>query len=255
MKLLVLEIIVVLVTAVPSASRAASFDHTYRALDKVLHTYVKDGLVAYGTLKRNRKNLDAYTDSLETLSIKTLAGFSQKQAMAFWINAYNALTLRLILDEQPQRSIRDLKHPWKKKRFTIAGKLMSLDDIEHAILRKTYRDGRLHAVLVCAARSCPILESHAFLPDRLEEQLEYAAQRFARDTQRNRYDAKGKELQISRIFEWYGQDLIEQYARTQQKPNKEAAIRSFFEHFLKRDIPADTRISYLDYDWTLNGSW
>jgi len=231
---------------------ARAFDHSHSAFDQVLRTYVSDGRVAYGKLAADRAGLDGYLASLAAVEPAELEGFTREQAMAFWINAYNAATLRLIIDHRPAVGIRDIDGAWDRITFDLAGEKLTLNHVEHEILRKRYPDPRLHMVLVCAAKSCPKLASHAFTADTLEQRLDEAARAFARDTTRNRYE--GGVLYVSRIFEWYGGDFVPRFA---PDGDDKDAIRGFFAHYL--DEPAlagsDTEIRYLDYDWSLNGTF
>src|SRR5690349_7045831 len=112
-------------------SAAPQFDHEHRALTDVLAAHVRDGEVSYGALKRNRAQLDAY---LGTLAKASVDGFNEEQALAFWINAYNAFTLQLIIEQQPKQSIRDIKGAWDDFRFTAGGRSLSLNQIEHDII-------------------------------------------------------------------------------------------------------------------------
>jgi hypothetical protein len=250
-------------TAPPSApspaveSQPEAFDHQHSTLGAVLGTHVSDGVVAYGALAADRGALDGYLASLAALSPEELDGFSREQAMALWINAYNASTVRLILDNGPLASIRDIDEPWDKPTFAVAGQDVSLNHIEHEILRKQYPDARLHMVLVCAARSCPNLQSHAYVAERLGEQMDGASRAFVGDDQRNRFDASAGVLRVSRIFEWYGSDFVSQYAQRGGGGDEAAAIRGFFSSFSADDTVAspDVTVEWLEYDWALNGSF
>ena len=234
-----------------ASAPAEAFDHTHRAFDQLLRTQVSEGRVQYGALSKNRAGLDSYTRGLATVTPAEEKRFSDRQALAFWINAYNALTLQLVIDEAPKKSIRDLGDPWKTFSFDVAGRKLTLDQIEHQIVRKRWKDPRIHAVLVCAAKSCPILESRVFVAATLDARLEAAARRWARDPSKNRRE--GGKLRVSRIFEWFGQDFVGRYGNgSEAVPD---AVRGFLSHFLGEDIPATEPIEYMSYDWSLNGAW
>ena len=248
---------VALAAALWLAGPVQAFDHTHAALDQVLRAHVSGGSVSYGALAADRGGLDAYLDSIAGASSGDIAGFSRGEAMAFWINAYNALTLKVILDHGPVASIRDIDGAWDGIRHDVAGRSLTLNEIEHQILRKHYPDARLHMVLVCAARSCPKLYAGAFTPDNLEQRLDAASTGFVGDPARNRFEADRGELAVSRIFEWYGTDFVKQYASASNGDDASAGIRGFFATYL--DDPAAgagaVTVSYLDYDWSLNGTW
>ena len=248
---------VALMAALWLAGPAQAFDHTHATFDQVLRTYVSAGWVDYGKLTADRSGLDAYADSLAAVDGAEAAGFSRQEAMALWINAYNALTLKVMIDHGPVASIRDIDGAWDGIRHEVAGRSLTLNEIEHEILRKLYPDARLHMVLVCAARSCPKLYAGAFTPANLEQRLDAASSGFVTDDQRNVWTPSSGELKVSRIFEWYGSDFVGRYAAEGGGADAMAGIRGFFAAHL--DDPAvgqsTVKVSYLDYDWSLNGSW
>jgi hypothetical protein len=246
-----------LVAALWLAGAAQAFDHTHTPLDQVLQAHVSGGSVDYGSLATDRGALDAYLDTLADVGSGDVAGFSRQEAMAFWINAYNALTLKVILDHGQVASIRDIDGAWDGIRHDVAGRSLTLNEIEHQILRKHYPDARLHMVLVCAARSCPKLHAGAFTPTNLAQRLDAASTGFVRDSKRNRFDPEAGELTVSRIFEWYGTDFVGKYAEAGHGDDASAGIRGFFATYLDEPAAgaAEVTVSYMDYDWSLNGSW
>jgi hypothetical protein len=239
----------------PRQSQAATFDHRYSAYTRVLKNYVKDGWVQYRKLKIGRKDLDVYVHDMATLKNRELQSFSKTQAKAFWINAYNALTLKLIIDHDPVSSIRSIEGAWDKEHFKVAGKKRSLSTIEHKILRKTYADPLVHSVLVCAAKSCPVLENTPFLPNDLKARLENASSRFAKSKTRNHYDTATNTLRASKILEWYGQDFVQNFATKNASKPKQSAVIAFLNSYGSGGIAQDATLQWMDYDWSLNGSW
>ena len=239
------------------AGPALAFDHSHAPLDQLLRAHVREGLVNYGSLSADRAQMDAYVGSLAAVDGTELAEFSREEAMAFWINAYNALTLKVILDHVPVGSIRDIDGAWDAIQHDVAGRSLTLNEIEHQILRKLYADARLHMVLVCAARSCPKLHDGAFTPSNLNQRLDEASVGFVSDERRNRFDRDRNELAVSKIFEWYGSDFVGQYAAAGDGEDVHAAIRGFFATYLEEPAASssDVTVTYLDYDWSLNGSW
>ena len=171
--------------------------------------------------------------------------------IAFWINAYNAFTVRLILDHYPVTSIR--KIGWLplaafRERFIpmpgLKGRTISLDEIEDDTLRAQFREPRIHFALVCAARSCPPLRGEAYRGADLDRQLDDQARAFLNDVTKNRIDAKTKTLYLSSIFDWFGGDF-------------EAAAGTVPDYIAQYVGGHDLRLSayrieYLDYDWALN---
>ncbi len=236
---------------------AAPFDHDHARWDAVLQAHVEDGWVQYGAIRDDPAELDTYLASLAAVKPEELAGFSREQAMALWINAYNALTVATLVRRGPVDSIRDIDGVWSAIEHDVAGQRVTLDHVEHQILRERYPDPWLHVALVCGARSCPILEDRAYTAANLQPMMARAAKRFAHDEERNRWDPETRTLRVSRIFEWFGADFVARYAAVVGGDDETAAIRGFFAaHLVDPDIAGEeVRVEYLDYDWQLNGSW
>jgi hypothetical protein len=233
-------------TATPT-SNAAPVDHS--AWDKLLKKHVNDkGFVNYTAFKKDYDELKKYLDMLSASAPN--GKWSKEEQLAYWINAYNAFTVQLILDHYPGIStIKDIgskiKIPfvsdaWTVKFITIGGKKMDLNNIEHGIIRKKFDEPRIHFALVCAAKSCPPLRNEAFVAEQLDKQLDEQARDFMNDKSKN--NVTKNKADISKIMDWYGGDF------TKQMPlvdwiNKYAAIK----------IDKNTPISYMDYNWDLNG--
>jgi hypothetical protein len=173
---------------------------------KILSSYVDEqGLVNYTTLSRNRNPLDAYLQSLETISEEVSNDWQEADWIAFWINAYNARTLQVIIDHYPVEGIKKIPGAWKKLTFPVLGKERTLDEIEHGILRKKYREPRIHMALVCAAKSCPKLRGEPYVASRLDEQLADQSRDFLSRPSHLRID--GKYVYLSPIFKWFKRDF------------------------------------------------
>ncbi len=178
-------------------------------------------------------------------------GWPEPERLAFLINLYNAATLQLIVDNYPVSSIKSLgglaRSPWSRDFVSLFGKVVSLDDIEHTIIRKEYAEPRIHFALVCAAKSCPPLREEAFVGERLDAQLTSQAEVFLRDATKNRLDPASGTLQLSSIFKWYLQDFAKD----------PAGLVTYVTPFLQPGEQAwladhKVRVSYLEYDWSLN---
>jgi Protein of unknown function, DUF547 len=231
----------VLTTAVFSAmllAAAAGADELHAPLDALLRRYVDDdGRVAYRNLaQQDTAALDAY---LAALAVADPAPFAPPEQLAFWINAYNARVLRGVLDGYRAESFFGRKRFFSFYTFPLAGQSRTLDGIEHEILRKQFRQPRIHFALVCASTSCPKLRREAYRGDRLDAQLDAQTRGFLDDPRRNRF-GPGDEVALSPIFKWFGEDF--------------AAAAGSVPEFIRRyhAIPEGARIEYLDYDWTLN---
>ncbi|GAB4408877.1 MAG: DUF547 domain-containing protein [Bacteroidia bacterium] len=205
-----------------------------------LQKYVSaTGSVNYAAWKRDEATLDAYLKSLSAQAPG--ADWTRNEQMTFWINAYNAFTVKLILKNYPLKSITDLKDPWDQKFITIGGRSLSLNDIEHEILRKQFADPRIHFAVNCASKSCPVLLNQAFSADKLDSQLDAQARAFINDSKLNRLAANKAEL--SEIFNWYRSDF-EQNGST---------LIAFINRYASTKLQAAAAISHLPYDWSLNG--
>ena len=211
--------------------------HSHAILDKLLQTYVSaDGKVDYPGLKEQAGDLDAY---LLILSDHPPQGsWSRAQQMAYWINAYNAFTLDLILDNYPLKSIRELDggNPWDVKRIRIGDRQYSLNEIEHKILRPRFGDARIHFAVNCAARSCPPLLNRAWRAASLETDLEKQTRAFVNNPAFN--SLKKDTIKVSRIFDWYAADFGD--------------LAAWINRYSTRPVNAGARVEYLDYDWRLN---
>ena len=175
--------------------------------------------------------------------------------MSFLIDTYNAFTIKLILDNYPGiTSIKDLgglfiNSPWDKDLFRLFSKKTTLNFIEHQLLRKLYKDPRVHFVLVCASISCPPLRNEAYVAANLEQQLDDATINFMRDPERNRFNAEENRIEISKIFKWYKKDFT---ATTGSINAYVAPLMTDDETQRKLYADSGTGIKFLDYDWALN---
>ncbi len=227
------------------------FSQEYILLDRLLKRNVKNGEVQYARLKKDPL-LEGYIKKLEVINPESIK--NKKASLAFWINAYNVYTLKLIVDNYPLKSIKKLhttlQTVWENWEFTIYKKKYTLDKIEHKIIRARYKDPRIHAALVCAAKSCPPLRAEAFTGRKLEQQLVSQMRRFLADERKNYFDVKKKTLYLSKIFFWFKKD----FAKDNEGLIK--ALLPYFSKKIKKEINKrnfqNLKVVYLDYDWSLN---
>jgi hypothetical protein len=253
------------------AEAASTF--SYDDYATVLSNYVDDdGLVNYKNLKADRKALDAFAASLGRQDPKAFASWPDRDKIALWINAYNALTLVAIIDRYPiewtyirslrfpKNSIRQIPGVWDEIRFPVMGRKMTLDDIEHRELRSKYNEPRIHMALVCAALGCPILRNEPFTGRRLDEQLDDQARRLLKDPKKFRLDRNQARVYLSSIFKWFGKDFVKTYGTSEKFTKFNESERAAL-NFVGRYIDPDERrylekgaftIEYPHYDWTLN---
>jgi len=222
-------------------------DGTYAEL---LNTYVHDGRVDYRGLKQAEARLDLYLEHLAQTDPQALSRAGQ---MALYINAYNACTLKLILehfeDGRPVRSIKSIggffTKPWDIRFCRVGGETYTLDEIEHDILRPVFKDPRVHFAVNCASRSCPPLISKPYREATLERQLDAGTTRFINDPGSNYLE--DDKLYVSRIFKWFAEDFPQ-------------GVVPFFLRYARGDLRERLsaegdriNVRYLDYDWSLSG--
>ena len=234
-----------LAEAYASTPGGASFDHS--RFDALLRTHVDaDGLVDYGRLKDAEADLDSYVGSLAAARFEELG---RDEKLALLINAYNAFTLRLVLDHWPLASIRDIPaaQRWDARRWRLAAETLSLNQIEHERIRPKFREPRIHFALVCAARGCPPLRPEAYTGARLEEQLADQARRVHSDGRWFRFDPSTGKLRLTELYKWYGSDFRQLGASVPDyvalhAPPVSAAL----------DAGQRVEVLWMPYDWSLN---
>jgi hypothetical protein len=210
-------------------------DHS--SWNNLLKKYVTiDGKVNYKGLKADESELKKYIIYLGTHSPNNT--WSKEEQLAYWINAYNALTVDLIIGHYPVKSIKDIKNPWEQRLWKLGEKWYNLEDIEHQILRKM-NEPRIHFAIVCASFSCPKLQNRAFIASDLETQLTNATKEFLSDTKRN--EISQNHLKISKIFQWFSKDF-----------KQNGSVADFIDIYTEIDISPKAKISFKDYNWDLN---
>ncbi len=261
-------------TAVTKTS--LGFDHQHRIFDQLLKQYVDDkGFVDYRGLQQNDQQLVVYQQLLSELAADEFSNWNEAQRLAFWINAYNAFTLRAIVDHYPikrrgslkglfgpSNSILQIPGVWKKLEWQAAGQTVTLDQIEHEILRVKFEEPRIHFAIVCASISCPNLRNEAFVADRIDAQLDEQLHNFIANKDKGvNIDTHRKRVKLSKIFSWFGEDF-DVPENDSELFNRYSGDKAAVLGYLARYLPAgdelrllrsgDLRVSYLDYDWNLN---
>ncbi len=217
--------------------------------DRFLKTYIKNGpdgvnRIPYGRVNEaDRKGLGRYLAGLKSAPVRRL---NRNQQRAFWINLYNALTVQLILRSYPLDSIRDIDDPWDRKRFEVDGKALSLNDIEHRILRPIWRDARIHYAVSCASIGCPDLQPAAFTAANTEALLDGAASTYVNHRRGARLE--DGRLIASKIYAWFSDD----FGGTEEGVIRH--LRRYAEPPLAGALEGRTAIDDYEYDWRLNGA-
>lgn len=196
------------------SSRVFAFDHSHQRFDGILKKYVQmdgaQGLVDYKALKKDISSLDQYLSELSNITETQFQKFSKNEQLAFLINAYNAFTFKLIIDHYPVKSIKSIffiSSPWKEEFFLLFGKKTHLDYVEHGLIRKKFKEPRIHFAVVCASMGCPTIQKFAYRAEELDSQLNKAARMFINDGKKNQILPDKLEMNISKIFKWYERDF------------------------------------------------
>ncbi len=228
---------------------AGGFDHS--AFDQVLKTYVNNqGLVDYNGIAGDPA-FKAYLESLESANLDAMSRDAQ---LAFWLNAYNAVTIDKVIKWKPEKSVRETFIPgvWTSTKFfttrdhTVAGKRLSQDDIEHEILRKQIKDPRIHFAIICASSSCPPLPRFAYTEENVQMKLEEETRKYINSDRGTRPDFAENTLYLSKLFDWFAGDF----------ESKSGSVLDFLKPYLNEKALAflerDPKIAYIHYDWSLN---
>lgn len=198
------------------------------------------GWVDYKGFKKDAQELNAYLNYLNKTDIK---GWSENKRKAFWMNAYNAYTVKMIIENYPLKSIMDIKKngkgAWDIPYAKVGGKTYTLNAIEHEILRPKFNDPRIHAGINCASYSCPPILNKAFTEANVNSLLEKAFKNFVNDPLRNKITANN--VQISQLFDWFKGDFT-----------KSGTVIDYLNKYSKTKISKSAKISYLEYNWSLN---
>ena len=233
---------------IPGVS-AGTFDHS--KFDQALKKYVDDkGLVDYNSIAKD-SGFSEYVQSLQTARVEE---FSRDGQLAFWINGYNAVTIDKVIKKKPKKSVRETFIPgvWTATKFftsrehIVAGKRLSQDDIEHEILRKQFKDPRIHFAIICASMGCPPLPRIAYTEENVQTRLEEETRKYLNSPRGTRIDRAENTLHVSKLFDWFATDFIQKSGSTL------AFMRLYLNEETLSFSERDPKISYLEYNWALN---
>ncbi|MDT8300310.1 MAG: DUF547 domain-containing protein [Sedimentisphaerales bacterium] len=230
------------------------------------------GMVNYRKLKAEPQKLRTFITELENLDRKDFDEWDDNEKIAFWLNAYNALTLKAIIDNYPikssffksriypQNSIRQIAGVWDKIKFNVMGQNLTLEHIEHKILRVKFDEPGIHMAMVCAAMGCPSLRNEPYTGNKLIEQLDDQARRFLANPEKFKIARTDSRIYLSPIFKWFAADFIKKHGPEKNigRHNKEeSAVLNFIASYLDKVqkeyvLTGKFKIKYLKYDWSLN---
>ncbi len=259
-----------LLAASPAGIPAGEIDHS--GYDAFLKKFTRNGTVGYRAVKEDGSMLAQYLELLESVDEKDFEQWTREARMAFWINAYNAITIHGIVINYPieygglasrirfpRSSIRQIENFWDTAFIKVMGKEITLNEIEHEILRKEFGDPRIHFSIVCASIGCPVLSADAYRAETLEKQLDDDAKRLVNDREKIRFNKKRNVIYVSSIFKWYREDFsyneLPEWLREYKKKNR--GFMQFIVDYIDEEwggyITANTpKVKFLDYDWSLN---
>jgi hypothetical protein len=220
-------------------SNADNWTDTY---NRLLGKYVTSGGVKYAEWKANAADVQALQSVVDAIAKENAAGLEKKQQLAYYINAYNAWILHEALGKYPTKSVKDALFTFfTSKRITVAGQQMSFNALEKETIRSKFSEPRVHFALNCASRSCPPLNREPFQGDKLDAQFEKLAKNCVNSEKGVTYSPESKTAELSKIFDWYKDDF-----------KAEGGTLAFINKRRSTSIPADAKITYKEYDWTLN---
>ncbi len=229
-----------------------TFDHDHKLWTKILKQVVvikkQSSWVDYTSLKKDSSDIDRYIVNLQRVTLEAFSRFSRDQQLCFLINAYNSFQIKQVLLHYPIDSIVHVgslfTSPWQKKFFRLFNLNVSLDFVEHDLIRQIFKEPRIHFAVSCASSSCPLLSDQAYTANQLDKQLEVATVNFLNNQKKNYYDPEGQTLFLSKIFDWYKNDFGKNWI---------SFITSRIEVFKRSPANIENlTIKYNDYDWALN---
>jgi len=245
----------------------------YDSYSDVLKNYVdNDGFVNYSALKDNADSLNKFIDQIKTLDKTNFENWQEEEKIAFWINVYNAIALKIVSDHYPikpdfiqkmfypENSIRQINGSMNGIKFKVMGDKITLDKIEKSILIKEYREPRVLVALVCAALGCPPLRNEPYNGDNLDYQLNDQARRFLAEPGNFRIDKKNSVVYLPAIFKTAGEHFVDEYLpeeKFESFAKNDQAVLNFISSYLDKQqrqylLDYDFSINYIDFDWNLN---
>jgi len=256
-----------------AAQDLTPFDQNHTIFNKLLQENVKDTKVKYQGFIDSVEFVN-YLESLNNISPDDFNTWTDSQKIAFWINAYNAFTIKAIIDHYPiqrsftlvgifyapKNSILQIPGVWKKLQFQAVGQNVTLDHIEHGILRKEFNEPRIHAAINCASISCPDLRNEAYIADKIDNQLNESSSSFVNNKSKGvEIDKEHEKIKVSKIFKWFGEDFFDNYHKQEfnYKSDKQNGTLGFIYKYINDDekfflLNSKYKLKYMSYDWSLN---
>lgn len=264
--LAVILAVAVLCSGLPAA---AKFDQSHQLWTDELGRYVDGSLVHYEQWKKDQHGIGAYLKQLARISSGEYERFTADEKKALWINAYNAITIKVVLDHYPIKgtkpyyptnSLRQIPDVWEEFRYKVAGHEVDLYTIEHEMIRKQFQDPRMHFAVVCASNGCPPLLNRAYVAATMAKDLDEAARRYFSISKNVQYDPEKKEVRVSQLFRWFPLDFAAAAGFAKMPfppPTDDSIVLTYVLSMAPPDVKEkfsekDTRVTYLLFDWSLN---
>lgn len=216
-----------------------TLDAFFIKTDAFLKIHVSNKKVDYDAIKKDPTTLNGL---IKTTAEMNLAKESDQNKKAFYINAYNVVLINAIVSKYPVKSPMDIAGIFDKSKYEVAGSKMTLNDIENKMIREKYNDPRIHFVLVCGANGCPPITNFAYLPEKLDDQLDKQTKLAINNPNFIKINHASKKVEVSQIFEWYKGDFV----------SKKSNLIDFLNRYLEKPIEESYKVGYYTYDWSLN---
>ncbi|UZR94480.1 DUF547 domain-containing protein [Chondrinema litorale] len=211
----------------------------FKKADAFFKSNVTEGRVKYKGIKQNSSVLNNLTDYVANVDVSQ---FSSDEKKAFYLNAYNILVIKNIIDAYPIDSPMSIDGFFDKKKQTVAGEVLTLNEIENKKIREVYKDSRIHFALVCAAKGCPEIASFAFTPEMVDEQLQQLTTKAINNSDFTKVNKSEKQVMLSEIFNWYKQDFL----------NEAPDLLAYINKYRKEKLDKNFKVSHYSYNWELN---
>lgn len=264
-----IALLVLQATDLPVFSRS-QFDHTHKLFSAELKKYVRNDGVRYKAWKDHRERFDRYLDSLKAVTPEEYETFSADRKKAFWLNTYNALAIKLVLDnypihgnnkDYPPNSMRQIPDSWKAVKWNAAGRIVDLYTIKHQILRSEIADYRTHFAVVPDSRGGPKLTAPAYTDHGLDERLQTAMITFLSNPEHLQFCPEDQLIKVSKIFRWFALDFVKKVDGKAlfPPPPDSQIVQDFVMQFAPPDVQKqfqgkEAKVEFIPYDWSLNES-
>lgn len=234
--------LLIVVSLVTISLPLSAFEHTYTSYNQVINDNVKNGLVDYPQIKKDIHNLVRFIHEVSRVSREEFDGWNQNEQIAFLLNYYNAGTIKLVMDNYPVKSFKDIRGQHDKKFLPLFGDEVSLEYIYNDLLRENYNDPRIHFALARGSACCPNLLPYAYTGSRLDELLDRQTEIFIQKSPKiNYYDADKNRLYVSNIFKLYKKDFV----------RHSGSVKDYLRPYFP-GLPQKFKLKYSEFDWTLN---